>query len=265
MFKRRTENYYQILKLPTNSSKKEIKAQFYKLSLKCHPDMIKRKFPLTSNENIEEVSQQDQNIEASKREFLRISEAYKTLSNEKLRRDYDRKIGVRNLNSQINFNQYHRVHPQRSHHQNNMHDSSNSFNNNWKRDDSSQFNFYKAYKNPNFYSSGAQNGPQTSSFRDFGNSRNGNSNLNSQTINHMKNNFNNPGFFGDFRNGKASNTGNKPDFKDNSNQNNSDQKYHLNDNQTDFKEYVDHYSTFAVSFTVVGIVAFIGFRVSALF
>lgn len=64
------ENYYKILEVDFDCSKKEIKTSYRKLSLKYHPDKSKN---------------EDFSI------FNKITEAYKVLFNDKKRKEYDKK------------------------------------------------------------------------------------------------------------------------------------------------------------------------------
>ncbi|KAF9410570.1 hypothetical protein BGZ94_001600 [Podila epigama] len=66
---RRNRNYYELLGLSKDATKKDIKSQFYKLSKLHHPD---------KNDS-----------EDSRKEFLSINEAYSVLGNDRHRRDYD--------------------------------------------------------------------------------------------------------------------------------------------------------------------------------
>lgn len=66
------KDYYEILELDKSASDEEIRRSYRKLALKWHPDKNKEK-----------------KKEAEKR-FQEISEAYSTLSNKKLRKQYDR-------------------------------------------------------------------------------------------------------------------------------------------------------------------------------
>ncbi|PVV03757.1 hypothetical protein BB560_001749 [Smittium megazygosporum] len=83
--KNRRKTLYEILQISPGCSKKEIKSQFYKLSKKYHPDLSK-----SSKGDL-------------KAKFLEISEAYKILSNDSLRAEYDRRN--RFLINQYNFRQ----------------------------------------------------------------------------------------------------------------------------------------------------------------
>lgn len=76
-------NYYKILEVSKESSKKEIKKSYYKLSFKNHPD---------------------QNKGVSTDKFNLISEAYRILSNVDTKEEYDRKskFGL-NYNEDIEF------------------------------------------------------------------------------------------------------------------------------------------------------------------
>lgn len=63
-------NYYDILGVSPDASQEEIKKSFRNLALKYHPDKNK-------------------NSEESKQKFMKIVEAYETLSNEQSRKNYD--------------------------------------------------------------------------------------------------------------------------------------------------------------------------------
>ncbi|KAJ3282132.1 hypothetical protein HK104_011074 [Borealophlyctis nickersoniae] len=69
------KNHYQILNVPKTADKKAIKAAFYKLSMKYHPD-------------------KNPNDETAKAKFLEISDAYSTLSDDSKRQQYDRSLNV---------------------------------------------------------------------------------------------------------------------------------------------------------------------------
>ncbi|XP_065310015.2 uncharacterized protein [Dermacentor albipictus] len=66
--------YYDVLEVSASAKQNEIKAAYYRLSMRYHPD--KNKGDRSSNERFQE-----------------ISTAYDTLSNESLRAQYDEKIG----------------------------------------------------------------------------------------------------------------------------------------------------------------------------
>ncbi|KAI9332150.1 DnaJ domain-containing protein, partial [Zopfochytrium polystomum] len=71
---KRTENFYELLELPSrNADQKAIKSQFYKLSMKYHPD-------------------RNPNDDAAHTKFIKLNEAYRTLSKENTRREYDRSL-----------------------------------------------------------------------------------------------------------------------------------------------------------------------------
>lgn len=67
------EDYYKILGVPRNASKRQIKKAFNKLSLKYHPDKFKDK----------------REKERAKQQFIKISNAYEALYDEEKRKIYD--------------------------------------------------------------------------------------------------------------------------------------------------------------------------------
>jgi DnaJ-class molecular chaperone len=66
-----TKDYYKTLNISRNSSKKDIKSAFYKLSKVYHPDL---------------------NETGDSKKFLEITEAYNILSNDLQRREYDASV-----------------------------------------------------------------------------------------------------------------------------------------------------------------------------
>lgn len=77
-------NLYELLEIEQNSSNNEIKKAWKKLALKYHPDKNK-------------------NNNKSSEKFLKIKHAYDILSNEELRKEYDKKISFNNIFN-TNFN-----------------------------------------------------------------------------------------------------------------------------------------------------------------
>jgi curved DNA-binding protein CbpA len=71
-----TMDYYQILKVPDNSSSYQIKLSYFRLSREYHPECFSKDLPSDIKEKIEGV-------------FAHIKEAYDTLSDEKKKHDYD--------------------------------------------------------------------------------------------------------------------------------------------------------------------------------
>lgn len=69
-------NYYKLLNVPTNANEKEIKKAYRNLAKKYHPDMY----------------QGDKSVAEEKMQL--INEAYDTLSDTALRKEYDKKIGL---------------------------------------------------------------------------------------------------------------------------------------------------------------------------
>ena len=61
----RETDFYEVLRLPLNASRAQIKSQFYKLSKEYHPDIS--------------------STEDAKAKFQQVSEAYATLGNDKAR------------------------------------------------------------------------------------------------------------------------------------------------------------------------------------
>lgn len=66
-------DYYKTLDVSRNASSKEIKAQFYALSKKYHPDL-------------------NRDDEGAKKKFQEVSEAWNTLGHDRSRRNYDRQL-----------------------------------------------------------------------------------------------------------------------------------------------------------------------------
>lgn len=87
-------NYYKLLNISTSASEKEIKKAYRDLAKKYHPDTY----------------QGDKKI--AEKKMQQINEAYDTLSNVSLRKEYDEKIGVykktepKTNNSYANSNSY---------------------------------------------------------------------------------------------------------------------------------------------------------------
>jgi len=65
-----TKNYYELLGVSESASPDEIKKAYRALSLKCHPD-------------------RNPNDEGAKEKFQALNEAYETLSDEKMKQEYD--------------------------------------------------------------------------------------------------------------------------------------------------------------------------------
>ncbi|KAK6841598.1 DnaJ domain-containing protein [Apiospora arundinis] len=82
----RATNHYEALKLPTNASPADIKRSFYALSKTNHPD-------------------HNRSDPAASKRFMRISEAYTTLSSPEKRTRYDRDV--------LNLHHPHESHPGR--------------------------------------------------------------------------------------------------------------------------------------------------------
>ncbi|UZJ53916.1 hypothetical protein CBS101457_003236 [Exobasidium rhododendri] len=83
------QDHYQTLDLPKSASQQDIKAQFYKLSKKWHPDV------------------NSESDDANKK-FQEVSEAYSTLGQAESRKDYDRQLSNASLGSTrgVNRGQY---------------------------------------------------------------------------------------------------------------------------------------------------------------
>jgi DnaJ-class molecular chaperone len=77
------EDLYHILGVPVTATKKDIKRQFYKLSMKFHPD------------------KQQQVSPAIKTHYQRIKDAYTILSDPQLRLNYDRTLKERRARSSV--------------------------------------------------------------------------------------------------------------------------------------------------------------------
>ncbi|MBN1224024.1 MAG: DnaJ domain-containing protein [Candidatus Aminicenantes bacterium] len=72
-------NYYQILDIPKSAPADEVKKAYFLLARQYHPDLFNRKVAASQKDVIDEV-------------FNQISRAYKTLSDESKREDYDKTI-----------------------------------------------------------------------------------------------------------------------------------------------------------------------------
>jgi curved DNA-binding protein len=72
--------YYKLLNVSAKADVKEIKSQYYNLAKKHHPDVVAGR---TTSEK---------EIQASDKLFKEVTEAYAILSDEKLRKKYDRLI-----------------------------------------------------------------------------------------------------------------------------------------------------------------------------
>jgi curved DNA-binding protein CbpA len=73
-------NYYQILGVPKNAPEEEIKKAYFQLARKFHPDRFDRFIPQQSRDQIEDV-------------FDKITKAYRTLTSQEQRKEYDAKGG----------------------------------------------------------------------------------------------------------------------------------------------------------------------------
>ena len=82
-------DYYKVLQISNAASQDDIRKSFRYLALKYHPDRNK-------------------NSEESKQKFMQVVEAYKVLSDEQARKNYD--IGATTIANNNEINQYHRGH-----------------------------------------------------------------------------------------------------------------------------------------------------------
>ena len=71
---KKDKNFYQILEVPSNATQTSIKKNYFKLAKLYHPDVYKG---------------------TDKNRFQKIQEAYKVLSSQKERSEYDQTIGVK--------------------------------------------------------------------------------------------------------------------------------------------------------------------------
>lgn len=84
---RRPGTYYEVLGVPKNASKREIKSAFIKLSKLHHPDTShSSSSSKRSNKSLTNSSNNDR--------FVQITEAYKTLSNPRLKSEYDYELKI---------------------------------------------------------------------------------------------------------------------------------------------------------------------------
>ncbi|XP_015112268.1 dnaJ homolog subfamily C member 4 [Diachasma alloeum] len=82
---RRGQNYYEILGVKNDASRKDIRAAFLNISKQVHPD--------TGNKT-------------GHTEFIKLTEAYNVLSKDSTRKEYDAKLSARN---QLRYTSYHPV------------------------------------------------------------------------------------------------------------------------------------------------------------
>jgi curved DNA-binding protein CbpA len=82
-------DHYKILEVSNTASQDDIRKSFRYLALKYHPDRNK-------------------NSEQSKRKFMQIVEAYKVLSDEQARKDYDI-VAAANDNNNTDVNKYNHI------------------------------------------------------------------------------------------------------------------------------------------------------------
>ena len=83
-------DHYKILEVSNTASQDDIRKSFRYLALKYHPDRNK-------------------NSEQSKRKFMQIVEAYKVLSDEQARKDYDIVAAAANDNNNTDVNKYNHI------------------------------------------------------------------------------------------------------------------------------------------------------------
>lgn len=79
--------HYDTLKVAQNASIEDINKSYKKLSLKYHPDLVKRTLTMT-NSNVSDEEVQSAIVDATKK-FQELGQAYTTLSDSQLRRRYD--------------------------------------------------------------------------------------------------------------------------------------------------------------------------------
>ena len=91
----RFKTFYEVLSVPRNASKEEIRDSFFTLSKRYHPDSNPSHPP-------------------PKELFIEINEAYSTLSDSRLRRDYDRELAMGENYNRNGLNQYKNKHPSSS-------------------------------------------------------------------------------------------------------------------------------------------------------
>jgi curved DNA-binding protein CbpA len=82
-------DYYKVLEISNAASQDDIRKSFRYLALKYHPDRNK-------------------NSEESKQKFMQIVEAYKVLSDEQARKNYD--VGATTITNTNDINKYHYAH-----------------------------------------------------------------------------------------------------------------------------------------------------------
>lgn len=83
------KNYYEILEVSENASNEVIEKAYKTLAKKYHPDM-----------------QHSNNLRFAENKFKELTEAYETLSNPALRKQYDNKLGLISNNDNLYTNLY---------------------------------------------------------------------------------------------------------------------------------------------------------------
>jgi len=72
-------NYYQLLQVSSDSSPSEVKAAYFKLARKYHPDLFRRNLSTEIKNKIDDI-------------FDKITKSYHTLSDDNKREEYDKKL-----------------------------------------------------------------------------------------------------------------------------------------------------------------------------
>ena len=82
-----SKNFYEILNIEIGASPDEIKKAYRNMANKFHPDKIKN----------------EEQKEKANKIFVKINEAYKILSDEKARKEYDKKLKPEKSNDENGF------------------------------------------------------------------------------------------------------------------------------------------------------------------
>lgn len=75
-----TKDYYKILNIEVSAKHQDVRKSFFNLAKKYHPDL--------------NTDKRDEDREQAKVQFQEINEAYQVLSNQRMRAQYDQRMGT---------------------------------------------------------------------------------------------------------------------------------------------------------------------------